>query len=116
MNNFAGVTIEEKMSGKNKVFSIEGDLVIANATKVQNEILGKMNGETDVILDLREVSHMDCFSIGTIVKIKNELSHNGVLLRVVIKEGHVKEEFDKCRLGDYLDITIDSRIIEDAAA
>ncbi len=116
MNSFAGVTIEEKTVGNNVIFSIAGEIVIANAEKMQSRVLEKAGGEEiDVILDLRGVPYIDSFGRGALVQINNVLEKKDRRLLILMNDGHVKEELDICRLSSFMNITTDARVLGDAA-
>ncbi|GAA2282711.1 MULTISPECIES: STAS domain-containing protein [Kitasatospora] len=59
------------------VVTARGDIDLATASSLRRQLADALRAHREVVLDLSEVTFMDCVGLGALVQARNQADHSG---------------------------------------
>lgn len=83
---------------------LTGEVDLASAPIVEDEMLRAEESEELIVLDLKHVSFMDSTGVRTVIAADKRLRERGATLRIVHVPSHVRRLFDMVGISAHLEI------------
>jgi anti-anti-sigma factor len=112
----ANLSLETSIAGRTAVIALSGELDLAGAAALEEE-LGRLEpGPLDaIVLDLRDVAFMDSSGLRVVAVASRRAEERGRRLALVPGSDQVMRVFEITRMRERLDFVDDAQVVTDAA-
>ena len=97
-------SISSRRLDRGILVALHGDVDLATASIVEDELRRAEHSEKRVVIDLREVSFMDSTGIRTLISADRRLRERGGSLQIIRVPAHVHRLFELVGITDHLTI------------
>jgi anti-sigma B factor antagonist len=89
-----GMQIDSAERGAWSVLSVTGEVDLATSPELQNALDTALEGSTEVVIDLSQVTFLDSTGLGVLVRAHRRAGEQGARLRLVVTESTVRRVID----------------------
>lgn len=100
--------IKTEIKDNINIIYLSGDIDLSNSPILRKKIAESINHESNILIDLSDVTYMDSSGLATLVEAMQKITKNNGKFKISGLKGEVKNIFEIARLNDVFSIYEDT--------